>query len=685
MESPAKTQAITRTTFLAAGAAAWGAAIFGKLFYLQVVKHGYYRKLANEQQLETMDLPAPRGTLFDRNGEILAMSEPVESVFVSPIRVPNLEVAADILAPVLHLDRNQLYSRLKFTRDDPKRRGFCWVKRKITPEEKANLESLRLPWIKLQADSLRHYPQNEVASHVVGSVDHAERGNAGLELSLDAELRGEAGSQRMLTDVNKRGIETQEFDAPKAGGNVTVTIDERIQFAAERDLKDAVEKSNARTGTVVVMNPQSGEILAMASYPTFDPNKPPAPRERRFARLNRAVAAPFEPGSVFKVITLAAALETTNLRPESILPCGSINMFHRVIHEAHSTYGPMSMADILARSSNVGAIQIGMKIGKEKLYEYIRRFGFGQKTGTGLPAESAGMLRKLEKWQPGSICSLPMGHEISVTALQLAQACSVVANGGLLIKPKLIYKRQGAGGEMVEVKSPQPVRILKPETAFTMRRMMEGVVLLPYGTGHKRARLDGYSSAGKTGSAQIYDYAARHYTKTYNASFMGFAPVTNPAVVVVVTLNGTSTSAGYGGVVAAPVFRTVAQEALRVMDVPKDIPDQEPLEDNDDGHTNENDVAIAELSDPPPLEEPEDGPAPRMFGPEPPPVVAAEKEPEGPRTPNFLGKSMRAVVEEAGTLGLAVSLDGRGVARLQAPPPGAALPPGARIRVVFAR
>jgi cell division protein FtsI (penicillin-binding protein 3) len=683
MEPPARTQAVTRTTFLAGGAALWASAIFGKLFYLQVLRHKHYAEAASEQQLEMVDIPAPRGSIFDRNLEILAMSEPVDSVYVSPMRVPNLAVAADILAPVLHLNRDQLYARLKSSYADRKRHGFCWVKQKITREEKADIESLRLPWIKLKADSLRHYPKLTVASHVIGSVDHAEKGDAGLELSLDRELRGEAGKEQMLHDVKKRGIESEQFDDPKVGTNLVLTIDERIQSAAERELKEAVERNKARTGTVVVMNPTNGEVLAMASYPTFDPNQRPEPGEPRFARLNRAVAAPFEPGSVFKVVTLTAALETTNLRPESILPCGSINMFHRVIHEAHHAYGPLSMADVLAKSSNVGAIQIGMKVGREKLYEYVRRFGFGQKTGTGLPAESGGMLRKLERWQPGSICSVPMGHEISVTAMQLARACSVIANGGLMVKPKLILKRQQAGQPMEEEKSERPVRIIKPETAFTMRRMMEGVVVLPYGTGHRTARLDGYSSAGKTGSAQIYDYAARHYTKTYNASFMGFAPVTNPAIVVVVTLNGTTGVAGFGGAAAGPVFRAVAMEALRVLDVPKDIPDMEPAAEDETGDDDvriaANDVAIAGVGDPPPAEEAEDAPV----------QVAAEKpkpaEVKGPRVPNFQGMTMRAVIEEASARGLPVALDGRGVARLQVPSPGAVLPPGGKVRVVFAR
>jgi len=674
MESPARTQAVTRTTFLAGGAALWATAIFGKLFYLQVVRHKHYAELARDQQVKTVEVPGPRGSIFDRNGQALAMSVPVDSVFVNPSRLASLDVAADIIAPVLKLDRDQLFNRLTSARKDPKRRGFCWIKRKITPEEAANLRSLRLPWIEFHNESQRHYPKTFIAAHVIGSVNHEEKGNSGIELGLDAELRGEAGAAQVLTDVAKRGIESRLSDEPKVGTNLVLTIDERIQFAAERDLKEAVDRTRARTGTVVVMNPHSGEILAMASYPTFDPNTPPRKGEPPSARLNLAVAAPFEPGSVFKVVTLATALETTSLRPDSILPCGTMKMFNRVIHEAKHQYGPLSMADVLAKSSNVGAIQIGMRVGKEKLYEYLRKFGFGQKTGTGLPAESGGMLRRLDRWQPGSICSIPMGHEISTTALQLGQACSVIANGGLMIKPRLVLKRQRPGYRMEEEKAERPVRIVKPETAFTMRSMMEGVVL--HGTG-TRARLDGYSSAGKTGSAQIYDYAARRYTSSYNASFMGFAPVTNPAIVVVVTLNGTHGAAGFGGPAAAPVFRTVAMEALRVLDVPKDIPDQESA--TDDPKVDENDLAIADLSDPPPLEELADPP---MIGPAPLPKIETAT---GPRVPNFKGMTMRAVVEEAGSMGLPVSLDGRGVARMQVPAPGSVLPPGERIRVQFAR
>jgi cell division protein FtsI (penicillin-binding protein 3) len=678
MEEQARTQAVTRTAFLAGGAALWATAIFGRIFFVQVARHRHFAALANQQQFEIVDVPGPRGSIFDRNGEVFAMSEPVDSVYVNPMLLPDLSVAARVIAPVLHLNPDQLYARLKASHDDRKRRGFFWVKRKLTPEEKANIESLvRLPWIKLRQDTIRRYPQQTVAAHVVGSVDFDEKGNAGLELSREKELRGEAGAAQLLTDVHKRGIASELLDQPKLGTDLVLTIDERIQSAAEQDLRAAIQSSNAKTGTVVVMNPKNGEILAMASYPVFDPNKTPAPGEPHSLRLNRAVEAPFEPGSVFKVITLSTALETTNLHPESILPCGTINMYKRIIHEAHGTYGPLSMAEVLARSSNVGAIQIGMKIGKDKLYEYVRRFGFGQKTGVNLPYESSGRLRKLREWKPGSMLSIPMGHEISVTAVQLARACSVIANGGLLVQPKLILQRKRAGQVLEEAASPAPVRIVKPETAFTMRGMMEGVVL--HGTGTK-ARLSGYSCAGKTGSAQIYDYATGHYTKYYNASFMGFAPVTNPAIVVVVTLNGTTGIAGYGGTASGPVFRTVSQEALRVLDVPKDIPERDDLEPDVDGPDRtvyENDTAIADLSDPPPLEESEENPAE--------PEKPVQAGVTGPRVPNFNGMTMRAVLEEASAMGLPVSLDGRGVARMQIPRPGSILPPGSRIRVVFAR
>jgi len=386
------------------------------------------------------------------------------------------------------------------------------------------------------------------------------------------------------------------------------------------------------------------------------------------------VNVPFEPGSVFKVITLSSALETTSLRPESMINCGggSITLFGRTIHEAHQGYGIIPMAMVLAKSSNIGAIQIGMRVGQNYLYEYVRRFGFGARTGIPLPAESPGMVRKLSRWGKTSLSSVAMGHEIGVTTLQLAQACSTVADGGVLVQPRLIL-RKGDGAVPVA----PPRRILLPETAITMRRMMEGVVL--YGTG-KKAKLDGYTTGGKTGSAQIYDFATRHYTHSYNASFRGFAPVTNPAIVVVVTLNGTHGTSGFGGAVAAPVFRVVAAEALRVLDVPKDLPDANPGNAPEDQAGELDDVAIADLgsSEPGILEE--------AIGRDP-DLSSAGRGPaaRGPKIPNFGGLSKRAVVAKAQAEGLPVLLVGAGTARVQTPPPGGILREGERIRVEFVR
>lgn len=674
MSPEAGNRAAKRLAWIAGVVAVWGACIFAKIILLQVVQHSTYVRLARQQQERLIEIPAPRGSIYDRTGQPLAMSVRLDSVSVNPLRVPNLEIASGILSGILEMDRTALYGRLKSAFDSG--RGFLWVKRKLTPEQSRRLHSLRLDWIDFQAESERRYPKERVAANVLGSVDREEEGNGGLEAALDDELAGHAGTAHVLSDVKRRGIDSQLEDEPHAGASITLTLDERIQFVAEKEIAAAVQERNAKFGSVVVMNPSNGEILAMASYPTFDPNKPPQPGEPASCRFNHAVSVPFEPGSVFKVITLSAALETTDLRPESIINCGNgaITLFGRTIHEAHRGYGSIPMAMVLARSSNIGAIQVGMRVGQEKLYEYVRRFGFGQKTGITLPAESAGMVRKLSRWGATSLSSVSMGHEIGTTTLQLAQACSVVANGGLLVRPKIILKKDGQ-----PFQTEAPRRVLRPETAITMRQLMEGVVVHPAGTGHK-ARLEGYSSGGKTGSAQIYDFATKHYSHTYNGSFMGFAPVSNPAIVVVVTVNGTHGTAGFGGQVAAPVFKAVAEEALRVLDIPKDLPDTAaPGEDKKKPEVVD-DLAIADLgsTEPPELDEPSEGTAPadRKI------VVAVES---GPKVPNFRGKTMRAVLAEASARGLPVMVDGNGVARGQQPAPGAVLHSGERIRVQFAR
>lgn len=700
-------QSTRRLQLLAWAALVWVALLAGRLIYLEVFQHDELARLARSQQTRVVKIEPPRGMILDRTGQPLALSLPVDSVCVNPSALKDAGVAAEILASVLKLDKAVLLERIRTAAEN--HAVFLWVKRKITPEESARLRSLKLEWIEFKTESKRFYPDGELAAHVLGGLgivnkdDTEEHGNAGVELSFDEELRGRPGRIQMMTDVKRQAYEERVAEKPEPGENLTLAVDSRIQYVAERELKAAVEDHHAETGSIVVMDPRNGDVLALANYPTYDPNRPPAPGEPPGARSDLAVSTPFEPGSVFKVVTLSTALETTNLRPTSIIPCGNgvINLFGRVIHD-HSRYSALSMAEVLAHSSNIGAIQIGLRAGDRNMYEYIRRFGFGRPTGIPLPGESGGMVRKLPAWSRSSIGSVAMGHEVSTTTLQLAQACSVVANGGLLVRPRLVVAKQQPGGELEKNPPAKPVRVLRPETAITMRQMMEGVVL--HGTG-RRATLPGYTSGGKTGSAQIYDLKLHEYTHKYNGSYMGFAPVQNPAVVIVVALNGTSGgNAGFGGVVAAPVFREVATAALRILDVPKDLPMDLPeprlaLADADD-------LPITELSQgPDPASSSASSASNRAISSvNLPPVRAGAGDlasspgtdrrtfsarPEqalvGPRAPNFRGMTMRMVLEESTEIGVPVEVSGSGLARAQAPAAGTILAPGERIRVQFVR
>ena len=428
------------------------------------------------------------------------------------------------------------------------------------------------------------------------------------------------------------------------------------------------------------MNPNNGQIYALANYPTYNPGEPPKPGDDPMARLDLGVQVPFEPGSIFKVMTVSAALDTNTLTPDSPINCmgGVLHLPGRVIHDSHGGLGILSVREVIEHSSNIGAIQIGTRVGREKMYEYVRRFGFGSPTGVPLPAESSGRFRKLERWGTTSLASVSMGQEVSATSIQLARACSVIANGGLLVQPRLVWKHGNVEDPMTPGK-----RIIKPETAITVRSIMEGVVLR--GTARNTVKVPGYTVAGKTGTAQIFDVKNHRYTHTYNASFMGFMPVPNPELVVVVTLNGTSGNAGFGGAAAGPVFNVVAAEALRILDVRKDLPetpgenDAQPKPDPDEA----NDLAVAELNDTRPniMEEADaDSPAAPDK-----PAAAPGIFVDGQRVPNFLGKTVREVVALASTQGVPVILAGSGIVRDQMPLAGEILLPGQKVKVNFAR
>lgn len=696
-----ETQSTKRLLWLLRALIAWVVVIFGRLIWLQVIEHDDLLRLAQSQQQKLVPIQAQRGSILDRTGQPLAKSLPAESVLVNPKRVKDSKVTAKLLAPILGLDVRQLAEKI----EAGKRResGFLWVKRKVTASEAERVRSYRLDEVEFREETRRFYPHGQLAAHVLGAVGIAnpnetiERGTAGVEMSMDDDLAGTPGQVRVYNDVKQAAYDSVVARKPEPGSDIVLTIDQNLQYEAEKEIERAAKASGSKTGSIVVLNPYNGEILAMANYPTYDPNEAPAPGQSMGDRSNLAITTPFEPGSVFKVITLAAALETTKLRPDSPINCGngSLNLMGRVIHD--HVHGTLSMADVLAKSSNIGAIQVGLRVGERQLYNYCRKFGFGRKTGVELPGETAGILRKVENWTPTSIGSVAMGQEVGVTSLQLALAGAAIANGGLLPKPKLILARQKKGQAQEKFADEKAERVIAPETAIQMRQMMEGVVL--HGTGTKYATIKGYTSGGKTGSAQIFDMKAHVYTHIYNASFLGFAPVANPQIVVAVTLHGTmGGNAGFGGPVAGPVFSKVAMTALRMLDVPKDLPDsllptRAPVGDE------ANDLAIAELSS---------GPVdPRDVSSALPPVQAGssaaagesttskDASPDrrpfltsalvGPKVPNFRGMTLRAVLEESAATGVQIEVLGNGLARNQEPPAGSILAPGGRVRVQFTR
>jgi cell division protein FtsI (penicillin-binding protein 3) len=707
MPLPPTTQRLQRLLWVLL---AWAGIIFGRLVWLQVIRHDELLRLAEQQQQRTEEVQALRGSILDRTGQPLAKTLPADSVAVDPQKIPDLKIAADLLARTLEVDRSQLYQRLK----GYQARGshFMWVARKLDAKPAERLRSKKLPYVEFRTELRRFYPHHALASHVVGSIGYvegseAERGSAGIESSFEEDLAGRPGVARIFTDVHQTPYESFVTRAPEAGADLTLSIDPNLQYEAERQLDKAIVSSHARTGSIVAINPYTGDILAMANYPRYDPNLPASSDEDPAARSNLAISTPFEPGSVFKVVTVSAALETTNLTPDTLINCGngSINLYGRVIHDTHS-YSILSVADVLAKSSNIGAIQIALKTGERPLYKYQRLFGFGQKTGIELAGESGGNLRDVNQWMASSIGSLAMGHEVSVTSLQLAVLGAVVANGGLKVKPRLVIARQKPGQPLQRIAPEPPVRILRPETAITMRQLMEGVVLR--GTGRGLANLKGYTSGGKTGSAQIYDAKAHVYTHNYNASFLGFAPVANPQIVIAVTLNHTTGgSAGYGGPVAAPVFREVAMDALRMLDVPKDLPESDPklarksdlFKDStrDSTKDSSNDLStraglfappgqrpVSSVT-PPPVREDVSASAETSSPDRRPFLTASAEMSGGSRTPDFSGKSLRSVLEESAAAGFPVEVHGSGLARSQDPPPGAPIRPHALVRVQLGR
>jgi len=719
----------------------WCAAICARLVYLQIFCYGSFVKQAEHQQQRAIPLAAKRGVIYDRFGRELAMSVLVDSAFAVPTEVKDLPTAVSLISRITGEDANVVLA------DCRAHKTFCWVARKADDETIGRIKSLNLQGIHFQKEPKRFYPARDLAAQVLGSVGMEDSGQSGIEHEFDDELRGRAGKMFISVDARRKwfsDIETQ----PEPGENIVLTIDKNIQYIAEKELDQAMHDTQAIAGTVIVENPHTGEILALANRPTFNPNlrKQITPA----ALTDRAVSDIYEPGSTFKLVTISAALEEKLTNPDEVFDCqmGSIVYNGMRIRDSRP-HGLLPVWGVLAESSDVGAIKIALRLGDQRFYKYIRAYGFGQQTGIELPGETRGLTKPPSRWSKVSIAAISMGQEIGISPLQLAGLISTFANDGVWVAPRIV------AGTVPPQGTPQTVafhpgashRVISSFTAAEMRAMMQKVVL--EGTGRK-AILEGYSSAGKTGTAQKVDPATGAYSKTkYVGSFAGFAPVNNPQIVVAVILDS-AVGLHQGGQVSAPVFRRISQQVLEYLHVPHDLPlapqhqlllarlkgnsvRESDLEEGTPDHPGEP-LETADASDPSsadrssvvdrmatehnsreplsaaigsgqvveaaikePLSQVSDAPAltrsensanstalPQAKLPATATVVL-DVETGGIEVPSFTGKTVRKAVEAAQDVGLDIEVVGSGVAREQAPAAGTHVPSGSRVRVQFGR
>jgi cell division protein FtsI (penicillin-binding protein 3) len=444
--------------------------------------------------------------------------------------------------------------------------------KKLSPETVERIDDMNLKGIFFEKENRRVYPEHDLLAHVLGWVDTDEKGMGGIEHELDKQIRGRPGRVMLMADGKRRFYDRRE-SAADPGASVVLTIDETIQYIAEKELARAMEESHAHTGTVVIQDPSNGALLAVANYPVFDSND--AGKFSDETRMDRAVTAAYEPGSTFKVITMTGAIENHVTNPDVLVDCqmGSIQVAGRLIHDWHP-FGVLSVRDVLAHSSDVGSIKIALNLGAPRFYDTMRRFGIGQLTGIELPGENRGLLRPLENWTASSIGSVAIGQEVSVTPVQIISAISAIANGGTLYRPHIVQEIRGDAPVALPARA-EPQQVTDAQTAATVRGMMETVVLSGTGT---PAQLNGYTAAGKSGTAQKIDTNTGRYSPNqYVASFVGFAPVNEPAVTILVVLDSPE-GAHHGGEVGGPIFKRIAEQVLAYLDVAHDVPTTAPSE-----------------------------------------------------------------------------------------------------------
>jgi cell division protein FtsI (penicillin-binding protein 3) len=564
----------------------WVALIITRLVWLQVVRHGEFVERAAKQQQRTFEVAPRRGVLYDRNLRELAMTVLVDSVYAVPSELgDNRAEDAALLAKIVHTDdidrfttEQAILGRMNASRN------FAWVARKLDAETANRVRELNLKGVYLQKEFKRFYPNNDLAAQVLGYVGTDDEGLGGLERKFDAAMHGEPG--HMLTALDaKRHVLGSDEQQPQPGENLVLSIDANIQYMAERALDAQVAKVKALHGTVVVQDPHTGQILALAVSPRFNPND--SRHLDADSLKNLAVSDVYEPGSTFKLVSYAAAIDGAGVEPTDIVDCqgGAMTMYGRTLHDDKADhFGRVTVQYALEHSSDVGAAKMALKLGSQRFYDYIKGFGFGDRTGVELPSETRGLLRTPRKWDPTSILSIAIGQEVGVTPVQLVTMVSAIANGGVYMPPHILLqstdRMKGDPGlqpaafhpanELPAVLPEGAHRVIKELTAAKMRSMMEGVVM--EGTG-KAAALNGYSSGGKTGTANKIDPATHTYSHTkLVASFAGIAPVSNPAISIAVVIDNPTVGSGYGAAVSAPVFADVAQQVLEYLGVPHDMP-----------------------------------------------------------------------------------------------------------------
>ena len=646
----------------------WMAAVLFRLSYLQLICYSEYFAKAQHQQRRVFEISPKRGAIYDRKGRELAISIPMDSVFGDPTDIKDASLVAGLLARVLNIPVVEIETKIREAKTPVR------LAKKLSPETVQRIEDMNLKGVFFQKENRRVYPEKESLAHVLGYVDTDEKGIGGIEYAFDKQIRGKPGRMMVMADGKRRWYDRSEA-AADPGASVVLTVDETIQFIAEKELARGMEETHSTYGTVVIQNPNTGELLALANSPPFNPNDAGSYPDK--VRMDRAVSAAYEPGSTFKVITMTGALENGVTNPDEMIDCqmGSILVAGRLIHDWHP-FGILSVRDVLANSSDVGSIKVALLLGAPRFYDVIHSFGIGQLTGIELPGENRGILRPVENWIASSIGSVAIGQEVSVTPVQIISAISAVANGGMLYKPRIVKEIQGGSPPLV-VSHPAPQQVTDATTAATVRGMMETVVLS--GTG-RLAQLNGYTAAGKSGTAQQIDpNTGRYSPNKYIASFVGFAPVNDPAMTILVVFDSPQ-GAHHGGEIGGPVFKRIAEQVLAYMDVEHDIPGLSNVETAKNvKHTHEPDedtsAGINQARFNAAKGQPDAVEA----------TTVAFSDEDAVVVPDLAGQTVRGVTEECSRLGLVPSLIGSGVALEQSPEAGTRVARGSRLAVLFGR